>query len=117
MLNLFPNKEKNMIAKVFNLMSVVNTIFLVQHEVCERKCRLNENVCNSKQKWNRDKRRRKCKELDDLSSCKDAYRQNPSRCDCKFDRVSKIDEVLNIKNYSCEKVTLGNLYENVKRKY
>ena len=35
--------------KVFNLMSEVNkTKFLVQS--CERKCRLNESVCNSKRK-------------------------------------------------------------------
>ena len=42
-----PNKVKNMNVKVFNLMSGVNeTIFLVQRESC--KCRLNENVHNSK---------------------------------------------------------------------
>ena len=29
------------------------TGFLVQHESCECKCRLNKNICNSKQKWNR----------------------------------------------------------------
>ena len=28
--------------------------FLVQHESCECKCRLNENVCNSKEKWNHE---------------------------------------------------------------
>ena len=42
-------------AKIFNLMSRMNeTRFLVQHELCESKCRLNESVCNSKQKWNYD---------------------------------------------------------------
>ena len=30
---------------------VTETIFLVQHELCEDKCRLNENVCNLKQKY------------------------------------------------------------------
>ena len=44
-----PDKVKNMNVKVFNLMSGVNeTIFLVQRELCEWKCRLNENVYNSK---------------------------------------------------------------------
>ena len=28
------------------------TRFLVQHESCKCKCRVNEIVCNSKQKWN-----------------------------------------------------------------
>ena len=36
---------------VFNLILGVNeTRFLVQHELCEFKCRLNENTCNSKRK-------------------------------------------------------------------
>ena len=38
----FASKVKNMNVKVFNLMSGVNeTRFLVQHELCECKCRLN----------------------------------------------------------------------------
>ena len=37
-------------------MSRINkTRFLVQHELCECKCRLNEGVHNSKQKYNEDK--------------------------------------------------------------
>ena len=47
-----PNKEKNMNAKVFNLISGVNeTRVLVQHGSYECKCRLNESLCFSKQKW------------------------------------------------------------------
>ena len=57
--------------KVLNLKSEVNkTRFLVQHKSCECKCRLNKNVCTSKQKWNHDEYRCECKELDDCSSCK-----------------------------------------------
>ena len=41
--------------KVFNLMSGANkAIFLIQHGLCENKCRLNESACNSKRKWNHD---------------------------------------------------------------
>ena len=55
-------------------MSGVNeTKFLVWHESCECKCRLNESLCNSKQKWNHDECWCECKELDDWSSCKDDY--------------------------------------------
>ena len=39
---------------------------LVQHESYECKCRLNESVCNSKQKYNNNNDCRcECKELDD----------------------------------------------------
>ena len=38
-----------MIVKVFHLISVVNeTRFLVQHESCDCKCQLNENVYKNK---------------------------------------------------------------------
>ena len=41
------NKVKSMNVKVFDLMSGLNeTRFLVQHESCDCKCRLNESVCN-----------------------------------------------------------------------
>ena len=53
------DKLKSENVKVLNLMSKVDkTRFLVQHESFECKCWLlygNENVCDSKQKWNHDK--------------------------------------------------------------
>ena len=45
------SKVKNLNVKIFNLILEKNeTRFLVQHESCECKCRLDENVSNSKQK-------------------------------------------------------------------
>ena len=35
---------------------------------CERKCELNESVCNMKQKWNHNECSCECKKLDDCSS-------------------------------------------------
>ena len=56
------NKVQNMNVKVFNLISGTNkTKFLVQHELGECKCGLNESICNSKQKWNHDECQCKCK--------------------------------------------------------
>ena len=47
-------------------MSGVNeTRFLDDQKSCEHKCGLNQSVCNSKQKLNRDEFRCECKELDD----------------------------------------------------
>ena len=46
-----PGKVKDLNLKVFNLKSRVNeTRFLVQHESCECKYRLNGNLCNLKPK-------------------------------------------------------------------
>ena len=71
---MFEIKQKNMILKVYNLIPEVNeTGSLVQHELCECKCGLNESVCNSLQKWNHDEYRCKCKELNDWGSCIDDY--------------------------------------------
>ena len=39
--------------------------YLVQDGSCESKCRLNEIICNQKQKWNPDKCWCECKDLED----------------------------------------------------
>ena len=60
------DKVKNVHVKVFKLMPWLNeTSILVQHELCECKCGLNESVCNTKQKSNNDECPCECKELDD----------------------------------------------------
>ena len=88
--------------KVFNAKSVVNeTRFLVQHESCECKCRLNESVCNSKQIWNRDKCRFESKKINDWGSCKDDFMLNPSTRDCACNKACKIIEYLDTKDFSC----------------
>ena len=75
-----PDKVKNMSEKVYNFMSRVSGIkfFVPAWIVCVCKCWLNESECNSKQKWNHDKRRYTCKKLDDYDYCKDDYILNPS---------------------------------------
>ena len=47
---------KNLNIKVFNLMSRNNeTEHIKWHEMCKCKCRLDESVCNNKQRWNEDR--------------------------------------------------------------
>ena len=53
------------------------TKFLVQHQSCENRCRLNESACNTKQIWNHDECWCECKESDDWGSCKNNYMWNP----------------------------------------
>ena len=74
---------------VFNLMSKINeTRFLIQHELCKCKCGLNENLYNSRQKWNHE------------GCC--------CECDCECNKVCKIDEYLEIKKFYVKNVYLVN---------
>ena len=53
-----PNVVKNINIKVFNLMSRTNgTRHIKWHETCKCKCRQDASICNSKQRWNKDKSR------------------------------------------------------------
>ena len=47
--------------------------------------------------WNHDKCRFKCKELDDLISCKKGCKTNFRTCNCECDEAYKIGKYLNIK--------------------
>ena len=51
------------------------------------KCRLNENACNSKRKWNQNKFWQECKELEDWGYCQKGYMRNPSTCDCECNKT------------------------------
>ena len=57
-----PDVIKDSNIKVFNLMSRTNeTRFIKWHETCKCICRLDVIICNSKQRWNENKRRCECK--------------------------------------------------------
>ena len=59
-----PDVIKDLNVKLFNLMSRTNeTRFIEWHEACKCKCKLDEIVCNNKQRWNKNKFRCECKEL------------------------------------------------------
>ena len=55
--NIFvPDVIKDLNVRVFNLMSRTNeTRHIKWHETCKCICRLDKNICNSKQRWNEDK--------------------------------------------------------------
>lgn len=104
------NKVKNKNAEVFNLISGISkTIYLVQHQSSERKCRLNESVCNSNQKKNLGDGRCECKELDGWDSRKNYLKWNPITCGCECNKTYKIDEDVNTKNCSGKKCLFGKL--------
>ena len=61
---------KNLNVKVFNSMLLTNeTRHIKWHETCKCICRLDELICNNKQRWNKDKCRCECKELINKGVC------------------------------------------------
>ena len=87
-----PDIAKNLNVRVFNLMSLTNEI-----------CRLDKIICNSKQRWNKDKCRCECKELIDKGLCDKGFIFNPSNCECECDQSCGIGEYLDYSNCKCRK--------------
>ena len=82
-----PEVAKNLIVKVFNLMTLTNkTRHIEWHDTCKCICRLDKIICNSKQRWNKDKCKCECKELIDEGICDKGYFFNLSNCDCECDK-------------------------------
>ena len=95
---------KNINLKVFNLMSWSNQTKQIKwHESCKCNCRLNSIVCNSKQKWNKDKWKCECKVLVEKQDCDKGFIYNPSNCHCEYNKSCNISEYLDYKNFKCKK--------------
>ena len=107
-----PDVVKNMNIKVFNLMPRTNeTRHVNWHERCKCKCRLDANICNSKQRWNKDKWRCECKELINKGICDKRFIWNPSNCECECDKLCRVREYLDYVNYKCRKRLVDKLIE------
>ena len=69
-----PDTVKDLNVGVFNLMSRNNETRRIKwHETCKYIWRLDEIICNSKQRWNKDKCRCEFKELIDKGVCDKKY--------------------------------------------
>ena len=107
-----PDILKKFNAKVFNLMTLTNeTRFTEWHEMCKCICRLNGIICNSKQRWNKDKCRCECKELIDKGVCDKGFIWNPSICECECDKTCNIGEYLDYENCKCRKKLVDKLVD------
>ena len=85
-------------------MSLTNeTRHIKWHETCKCICRLDGIICNSKQRWNKDKCRYECKGLIDKGVCEKGYAWNPSNCECRCDKSCDIGEYLDYLNCKCRK--------------
>ena len=54
---------------------------------CKCKCRLDESVCNNKQRWNKDQCRCVCKELIGKGLSDKEFIWNPINCDCECEKL------------------------------
>ena len=58
-----PDVVKNLNVKVFNLLSRTNeTRHIEKHKTCKCECKFGANICNNRQRWNKDKCRCEWKE-------------------------------------------------------
>ena len=107
-----PDTVKNLNVKVFNLMSLTNeTRSIKWHETCKCICRLNEIICNNKQRWNKNKCRCECKELIHKGVCDKGYIFNPSNCECECDKSCNISQYLDYSDCKCKKKLIDPLIE------
>ena len=87
------------------------TRYIKWHETCKCICRLDKIICNSKQRWNKDKCRCECKELVDKSVCDKAFIFNPSNCGCECDKSCNIGQYLDDSYCKCKKKLTDPLIE------
>ena len=107
-----PDVVKNLNIKVFSLMSRTNeTRFIEWHETCKRECKFGENVCNIKQRWNKDKFRCECKELIDKKVCDKGFICNPINYKCECHKACGVGEYLDYENCKCRKKLVAPLFE------
>ena len=99
-----PDAVKNLNVKVFNIMSrSKETRYIQWLETCKCKCKFGANICNNKQRWNKNKCRCECKELIDKGVCDKGFILNPSNCECECDKECDIGEYLDYDNCKCRK--------------
>ena len=85
------------------------TRYIEWHKTCESECKFRENVCNNKQRWNKNKCRCECKELIDKGVCNKGFIWNPSTCECERDKACDIGEYLDYENCKCRKKLVDKL--------
>ena len=86
-------KKKHLrIKKVFNLISKTNKArYIKWHEICECKCRLDASVCNNKQRCDKCKCRRECKELIDKGIFDKGFIWYPSSFEFECDKSCGVE--------------------------
>ena len=77
---------------------------IVWHETCKCECKFGANICNNKQRWNKDKCRCECKELIDKEVCDKGFIWNRSKWECERNEACDVGEYLDYENCKCRKL-------------
>ena len=94
-----PDVVENLNVNVFRLMSRNNeTKHIEWHEKCKCECKFGANVCNNKERWNKDKCRFECKKLIDKGMCDKGLIWNPINCEFECDKSYGFGEYLDYEN-------------------
>ena len=80
-------------------------------ETCEWECKFGANVCNNKQRWNKNNCRCECKELINKGVCNKRFILNPCNCECECDKACDVGEYLHYENCKCRKKLVAPLIE------
>ena len=81
------------------------------HKTCKCICRLDKIICNSKQRWNKDKCRYESKKLIDKGVCDKEYVWNRGNCECECDKSCNIGEYLDYSSCKCRRKLIDALVE------
>ena len=81
------------------------------HKTCKCGCKFGGNVCNNKQRSNKNKRRCECKVLNDKGVCDKGFFWNPSNCECECDETCDIGKYVDYENCKCRKKLVDKLVD------
>ena len=81
------------------------------HETYKCECKFGENICNNKQRSNKNKCRYECKELIDKKVCDKGFIWNPSNCEYECDKKCDVGEYLDYENCKCRKKLVDKLVD------
>ena len=84
---------------------------MIWHETCKCECKFGANICNNKQRWNKNKCRCECKELIDKRVCDKGFIWNPGNCECECDKAFDVGEYLEHENCKCRKKLVDKLVD------
>ena len=82
-----------------------------QNGTCKCECKIGANICNNKQRWNKDKCRCEYKELIDKGVCDKGLIWNPSKCECECDKACDVGEYLDYENCKCRRKLVDKLVD------